>query len=137
MGNATSIVGCCYDQEQRAFEDTAPGQRPRIEQMAIVRKREERKADEESELSESVALQSTQQSSEAPDIGEEKVGVVEKPELEDDIMKRFDWDGPEDSDEEVAEMVEFKNQYEKELGIRFSKRGIVTFIEDLISRESI
>ena len=41
----------------------------------------------------------------------------------------YAWDGPEDSDEEVQEMVKYKTQYEINQGIKFSKRGIIDFIE--------
>ena len=40
-------------------------------------------------------------------------------------MVEYAWDGPDDSDEEVPEMVALKNQYEKESQIKFSKNGIV------------
>lgn len=53
-----------------------------------------------------------------------------------DIMTAFAWDGPEDSDEEVAEMVPLKNEFEKQQGIRFSKRGIIEYVEAFLERES-
>ena len=40
-------------------------------------------------------------------------------------MHTFKWDGPEDSDEEIEEMVKMKTPFEIEQGIRFSKNGIV------------
>ena len=51
-------------------------------------------------------------------------------------MIDLDWDGPEDSDEEVSEMVQYKNKYEHEMGVKFSKKGLVSFIESLLQRES-
>ena len=45
------------------------------------------------------------------------------------------WDGPENSDEEIEEMVQYKNQYEKEMGVKFSKNGIIKFIEDNLRKE--
>ena len=42
-----------------------------------------------------------------------------------DNMHTFKWDGPEDSDEEIEEMVKMKTPFEIEQGIRFSKNGIV------------
>ena len=50
-------------------------------------------------------------------------------------MEQYTWDGPIDSDEEVAEAIPLKNEYEKQLGIKFSKRGLVEFIENFISTE--
>jgi len=51
-------------------------------------------------------------------------------------MTDFLWDGPEDSDEEIAELVPFKNEFEHKLGVKFSKNGIIDFIENLIATES-
>ena len=51
-------------------------------------------------------------------------------------MTQWLWDGPEDSDEEIEEMAQFKNAYEEELGIKFSKNGIKEFIDNLVERES-
>ena len=44
-------------------------------------------------------------------------------------MQEYRWDGPSDSDEEVQEFVNLKNKYEDKLGIKFSKNGIIKFIE--------
>ena len=52
-----------------------------------------------------------------------------------DDMEHFAWDGPVDSDEEVAEMLPLKNEYEKQMGIKFSKRGIIEFIENFLKSE--
>lgn len=41
-----------------------------------------------------------------------------------------------DSDEEIEELLPLKNEFEKKLGIKFSKNGIVKFIEDNIRKES-
>jgi hypothetical protein len=51
-------------------------------------------------------------------------------------MDDFYWDGPEDSDEEIEELVKFKTEWEIESGIRFSKRGIITAINAALERES-
>lgn len=51
-------------------------------------------------------------------------------------MREFLWDGPEDSDEEVEDMLKYKSQAEKDLGIRFSKKGIVKFIESFLAQEN-
>lgn len=40
-------------------------------------------------------------------------------------MAEYEWDGPDNSDEEIPEMCEYKNDYEKQIGIKFSKNGIV------------
>ena len=53
-----------------------------------------------------------------------------------DHCQHFAWDGPEDSDEEIAEMIDMKTPWEKEMGIKYSKRGLVTFIEETLARES-
>ena len=42
-----------------------------------------------------------------------------------DDMKNWMWDGPEDSDEEIEDMVPLKNKQEKDLGLKFSKNGII------------
>ena len=42
------------------------------------------------------------------------------------------WDGPEDSDEEIAALVPYKNEFEKKMGIKFSKRGIINYIEEMV-----
>jgi len=40
------------------------------------------------------------------------------------------WDGPDDSDEEIASILPYKNEFEEKSGIRFSKRGIINYIEE-------
>ena len=40
-------------------------------------------------------------------------------------MERFIWEGPEDSDEEIQELLQYKNDYEDQLGIKYSKNGII------------
>lgn len=47
-------------------------------------------------------------------------------------MKHLLWDGPEDSDEEVECMLEHKNPWEIKNGVRFSKRGLIEYIEKFI-----
>lgn len=53
-----------------------------------------------------------------------------------DDMNEWLWDGPEDSDEEIEELVPFKNEFEKQLGVKFSKRGIKEFIENTLAHEN-
>ena len=53
-----------------------------------------------------------------------------------DNMMDFLWDGPEDSDEEIEDMALYKTKYEKEKGIKFSKRGIIEYIEKLIAEQN-
>ena len=53
-----------------------------------------------------------------------------------DDCKDWMWDGPEDSDEEIEDMIPLKNKYEKEVGLKFSKNGIIEFIEKFLARES-
>ena len=51
-------------------------------------------------------------------------------------MTDFLWDGPEDSDEEMEEMVPFKCDYEKNMGIKYSKNGIIKIVNETMQRES-
>jgi hypothetical protein len=51
-------------------------------------------------------------------------------------MQEFIWDGPEDSDEEVGEMEKYKNMQERQQGIKFSKRGLISFIENTLKQEN-
>ena len=52
-------------------------------------------------------------------------------------MTEFIWDGPEDSDEEIEELNKYKNDFEDEiLGIKYSKNGIIQFIEKFLDYES-
>ena len=44
-------------------------------------------------------------------------------------MSQWLWDGPQDSDEEIEEMICFKNNNENQIDIKFSKNGIKSFIE--------
>ena len=53
-----------------------------------------------------------------------------------DNMDAFLWDGPEDSDEEIEELAKYKTEWEKEAGIKFSKRGIMEAIHKAIAQES-
>ena len=46
------------------------------------------------------------------------------------------WDGPEDSDEEIEEMVKYKTQWEIDNGIKYSKKGIIETIEKYLKYES-
>lgn len=47
-------------------------------------------------------------------------------------MNDFEWDGPEDSDEEIESLIPYKVQYEIDEGIKFSKRGIIEFVEKYV-----
>lgn len=51
-------------------------------------------------------------------------------------MEKFIWDGPSDSEEEVAELVPMKNDYEVEWGVKYSKRGLIEFIEQQLKHEN-
>ena len=51
-------------------------------------------------------------------------------------MRDWMWDGPEDSDEEIEDMIPLKNKNEKEIGIKFSKNGIIEYIEKFLAHES-
>jgi hypothetical protein len=56
--------------------------------------------------------------------------------LQGDNMEDWLWDGPEDSDEEIEDMIPLKTDQEKQLGIKFSKNGMIKFIENFIKHES-
>jgi hypothetical protein len=45
------------------------------------------------------------------------------------------WDGPDDSDEEVKELVPYKCHYEKAMGIKYSKNGIIQFVTEQLNKE--
>lgn len=51
-------------------------------------------------------------------------------------MTDYMWDGPEDSDEEIEELLQFKTDYERKQGVKFSKNGIIKYIEEQIAKES-
>ena len=58
-----------------------------------------------------------------------------KPEPLDDLSA-LAWDGPEDSDEEIEEMAKLKTEWEIRNGVKFSKRGIIEYIENFLVQES-
>lgn len=51
-------------------------------------------------------------------------------------MTKFLWDGPEDSDEEVQELLFTKTDFERKNNIKFSKNGIIDFVEKILAHES-
>lgn len=53
-----------------------------------------------------------------------------------DALDQFQWDGPEDSDEEIADMVPLKEQWEIDEGVKFSKRGLIEYITKKLETES-
>ena len=53
-----------------------------------------------------------------------------------DALDQFLWDGPEDSDEEIADMVPLKEQWEIDEGVRFSKKGLIEYITKKLTTES-
>lgn len=63
----------------------------------------------------------------------EKVKIIN--EFGDDFTD-LQWDGPLDSDEEVEELLPFKTDLERKQGIKFSKNGIIKFIEEQLSKDS-
>ena len=56
-------------------------------------------------------------------------------EIVEDSLDEYIWDGPADSDEEIAEMVKYKNEYEKSIDLKFSKNGLVNHIENYLSND--
>jgi hypothetical protein len=53
-----------------------------------------------------------------------------------DEMSEWLWDGPLHEDEEIEGMLLFKNGFEKELGVEYSKSGLKRFIEKILNHES-
>ena len=45
------------------------------------------------------------------------------------------WDGPSDPDEEIKELAQYKNEYEKIEGLKFSKNGIISYIDSMLEKE--
>ena len=87
--------------------------------------------------------ESTQTSDDVdPCSSEAKPQIKQKKEVERIINEFGDdftdlvWDGPEDSDEEIEELLPFKNDFERKQGVKFSKNGIIKYIEDMIAKES-
>jgi hypothetical protein len=52
------------------------------------------------------------------------------------MLGNYQWDGPDDSDEEVQDMVSMKTQWEIDSGVKYSKRGIIDKINEMIKNES-
>ena len=48
----------------------------------------------------------------------------------------MEWECEEDSDTEIPEMVALKNDIEKKLGVKFSKRGIIDLIDKTLEKEN-
>ena len=44
-------------------------------------------------------------------------------------MEQYFWDGPEDSDEEINELKKEESKWEIDNGLKFSKNGIIKFID--------
>jgi hypothetical protein len=40
-------------------------------------------------------------------------------------MSEYLWNGPDDSDEEIEELINLKNNQEKKINLQFSKKGII------------
>ena len=51
-------------------------------------------------------------------------------------MADFKWDATVDSDEEVEEFVADRNEIEEMSLVRFSKRGLIEYIENLLKDEA-
>lgn len=51
-------------------------------------------------------------------------------------MTDFKWDGPEDPDAEIEQFIPYKTDFESVQNIKFSKNGIIDFIEKTIREES-
>ena len=46
------------------------------------------------------------------------------------------WDGPEDPDEEIQELAHFQSQPEIDLCLKYSKNGIIDFVEKFAAAEN-
>jgi len=51
-------------------------------------------------------------------------------------MTEFLWEGPDDSDEEVESMAKLKTEWEVKNDVKFSKRGLIEYIEKFVAHES-
>lgn len=60
---------------------------------------------------------------------------IKKTNIHGDNEELLRWDGPEDSDEEIEEMIPYKCDYEIKKGIKFSKNGIIKFVEEEMNKE--
>ena len=52
-----------------------------------------------------------------------------------DDWKEFEWDGPENSDEEIQEFINDRMAWEVSEGVRFSKNGFIQYIENKFYQE--
>lgn len=52
-----------------------------------------------------------------------------------DNIEQYEWDGPEDSDEEIAEFADLKQSWEIEAGVKFSKNGLMKYIKQMLAEE--
>ena len=50
-------------------------------------------------------------------------------------MTEFRWDGPEDPDAEIQQFLGYKTEFENDQNLKFSKNGIINFIEKTIKEE--
>ena len=65
---------------------------------------------------------------------EKEVEVEEEKEwAPNDDMTDLAWFGPEDSDEEIEEMAKHKTPWEIEQNVKFSKNGLIEYIEKMIA----
>ena len=53
-----------------------------------------------------------------------------------EILGNYEWDGPEDSDEEIKSMISMKTSWEKDHNVKYSKRGMIQLITKMIKQES-
>jgi len=53
-----------------------------------------------------------------------------------DDLSELEWDGPEDSDEEIESLAKLKTDWEIQNNVKFSKNGIISYIESFIEQES-
>ena len=53
-----------------------------------------------------------------------------------DNIEQYQWDGAEDSDEEVAEFANLKQTWEKDANVKFSKKGLMRYINKMLATET-
>ena len=51
-------------------------------------------------------------------------------------MSWYAWDGPADPDEEISEFLLLRSEQEKELGLKYSRNGVINFVESYLAHEN-
>lgn len=67
---------------------------------------------------------------------EDEIPKIDFIDEDEDYMDNYIWDGPDNSDEEIESMLPFKNEWETQKGVKFSKNGLIEFIDKFLKEES-